>query len=155
MHQDVSEMLAAEGVKMTFIKAGKFKTEGNPFEPLSEDALAFHQGQVDATYEQFVGAVARGRGVNKSAVREGMGQGRMMHAAQSAEMGLVDRVATLGRVLEELGAGSTAKLTRAQSQQVEEELCEAWESRDELHLFPLPHIDNRAKELRLKMRLDK
>lgn len=155
MHQDVSEMLASAGVKVTFIQAGKYKTEANPFEPLSKEAMEFHQSQVDATYEKFVGAVTRGRGVAKSTVREGFGQGRTFHAGQAAELGMVDRVATLGRVLEELGAGTTAKLTRAESLQVEEELCEAWDSEESLYLWPLPHVSVREKELRLKLRLDK
>lgn len=155
MHQDVSEAMANDGVKVTFISAGRYKTEANPFEPLSKEALEHHQSQVDATYETFVAAVARGRGVNKSAVREGFGQGRMFHATQAAELGLVDRVATMGRVLEELGAGTSAKLTRAQSLQVEEELCAAWESEESLTLVELPPIPDpvvRDKMLRLRFR---
>lgn len=155
MHQDVSEMLANDGVKVTFIQAGKFKTEANPFEPLSPEAAEFHQSQVDATYEQFVADVARGRGVAKSVARDGFGQGRMLHAAQAAEAGLVDRVATMGRVLEELGAGSSARITTAQSQQIEDELCLAWENCDELTLPTLPHVSVEAARLALKISLDK
>jgi ClpP class serine protease len=155
MHQDVSEMLSAEGITTTFIYAGKYKTEANPFEPLSDDAAEFHQSQVDATYEQFVADVARGRNVNKSLVRDGYGQGRMFHAAQAAELGLVDRVATLGRVLEELGAGSSAKITSAQSQQIEDELCQAWEDGDEVTLRCVPHVSILAQQIAMKNALDK
>jgi len=59
MHQDVSQMLAQDGVKVSFISAGKYKTEANPFEPLSAEAAKFHQSQVDATYEQFISDVSR------------------------------------------------------------------------------------------------
>lgn len=155
MHQDVSEALAADGVKVTFIAAGKYKTEANPFEPLSLEAAEFHQSQVDATYAQFVADVARGRGVNKSVVKDGYGQGRMFHAAQAADLGLVDRVATLSRVLEELGAGTTARITTAQSQQLEDELCAAWDAGEECSLAPRPHVSLLARELEMKIRLDK
>jgi len=155
MHQDVSEALAEEGVKITFIQAGRYKTEANPFEPLSKEAQEFHQSQVDATYEQFIAAVARGRNVAKSVVRDGFGQGRTFHASQAAEIGLVDRVATLGRVLEELGAGSSAKITKAESQQIEDELCEVWDSEESLTLLPMPHISVLAQRVAMKNSLDK
>jgi signal peptide peptidase SppA len=38
LHQDESEALKKEGIKITVIKAGKYKTEGNPSEPLSDEA---------------------------------------------------------------------------------------------------------------------
>ena len=155
MHQDVSGMMEQDGVKVTFIRAGKYKTETNPFEPLSDEAREHLQAQVDATYETFVAHVARGRGVAKSVAKEGFGQGRMFHASQAAEMGLVDRVATMGRVLDELGAGSSARITKAQSQQIEDELCLAWDSDDEVTLSPVPHISVQAEAVRLKMSLDK
>jgi signal peptide peptidase SppA len=155
MHQDLSEALAADGVKVSFIQAGRYKTESNPFEPLSDEAREHLQAQVDATYETFVAHVARGRGVAKSVARDGFGQGRMYHASQAADLGLVDRVATMGRVLDELGAGTSARITKAQSQQVEDELCAAWESREDAHLAPVPHISVQAARLRRKISLDK
>lgn len=155
MHEDISGMLEQDGVKITFIQAGKYKTEANPFEPLSVEAAEFHQSQVDATYQQFVAHVARGRSVNRSAVKDGFGQGRAVHAQQAADLGLVDRVATLGRVLDELGAGTTAKLSKAQSEQIESELCECWEAGEVGVLHPLPHVSLLARQLEMKMRLDK
>lgn len=155
MHQDVSGMMEQEGVHVTFVQAGKYKTETSPFEALSDEAREHLQAQVDATYEVFVANVARGRGVAKSVVKEGFGQGRMFHAAQAAEMGLVDRVATMGRVLEELGAGSSAKITRAQSQVVEDELCQAWDTGDELVFAPVLDVSVAASRLRMRIALDK
>jgi ClpP class serine protease len=110
---------------------------------------------VDATYEVFVAQVARGRGVAKSVVKEGFGQGRMYHAHQAAELGLVDRVATMGRVLDELGAGTSARITKAQSQTVEDELCHAWDSGDEV-AFSVPlDISIESQRLRMRIALDK
>lgn len=155
MHEDVSGMLATSGVKVTFIQAGKYKTEANPYEPLTPEAAEFHQGQVDATYDKFVAAVARGRGVARSVVKDGFGQGRSVNAQQAAEMGLVDRVATLGRVLEELGAGTSSRITQAESNILQDELCHAWECGDDLTLKRVPHITIKAAQQRLKMLLDK
>lgn len=155
MHQDVSQMMAEDGIKVTFIQAGRYKTEANPFEPLSPEAKAFHQSQVDASYEQFVADVARGRGVAKSVVRDGYGQGRLFHARQAAELGLVDRVATLGKVLDELGGNMPSKITVAENNQLEEELCEAWINGTECTLAPMPYLSVKAAEFRYKMCLDK
>jgi signal peptide peptidase SppA len=155
MHQDVSEAMATEGVKVTIIQAGKYKTETSPFEPLSDEAREHLQTQVDATYDTFVNQVARGRGVAKSVAKDGFGQGRMYHAQQAAELGLIDRVATMGRVLDELGAGTSARITKAQSQTVEDELCQAWESGHELVFAPLPDISVTSHRLRMRIALDK
>ena len=77
-HDDVSAAMDAAGVKRTYISAGKFKVEGNPMEPLADDARAFMQSRVDDYYGMFTKAVAKGRGVPIAQVREGMGQGRVL-----------------------------------------------------------------------------
>lgn len=103
MHEDVSKAAEMEGVKVSFIQAGKYKTEGNPYEPLSADAQAALQAQVNDYYDIFVKAVAKGRGVSQAAVRSGYGEGRMVRAADAVKQGMADRVgtfdATLGRLL--------------------------------------------------------
>ena len=75
-HEDMSKALADAGITVTLISAGKYKVEGNPYGPLGEDAAAFQQSSVDAYYQAFTQAVAKGRGVAVSDVRAGMGQGR-------------------------------------------------------------------------------
>ncbi len=73
MHIDLSKGLKKAGIDTTLIAAGKFKTEGNPFEPLGVDARATMQRRVDAYYRAFVAAVAKHRAVPESAARNGMG----------------------------------------------------------------------------------
>jgi hypothetical protein len=68
---------------------------------------------------------------------------------------LVDRVATLSRVLEELGAGSSARITQAESQVIQDELCHAWQCGDETALAAVPHMSVRAAKVAMKMTLDK
>ncbi len=102
-HQDISQALEKEGVKMTLISAGKFKTEGNPWQPLGEEALASIQSSVNQTYDAFVNAVARNRGVKPALVKSGFGEGRMVSAQQAVDLGMADRIETLqetiGRLL--------------------------------------------------------
>ena len=94
-HEDLSGMLEKEGVKVTLISAGKFKVEGNPFEPLSEDARAYWQARVDEYYDAFAGGVAKSRGMPRSKVEKDFGQGRVVGAKAALEAGMVDRIETL------------------------------------------------------------
>lgn len=113
-HQDLSKALEKEGVNVTLISAGKFKTEGNPFEPLSEEARAVIQGRVDEAYAQFTKDVARGRGVSAADVRSGYGEGRALPAKDAKAAGLVDRIATMDDVIGKLaGAQSSTNTMRA------------------------------------------
>ena len=101
-HQDVSGALAQEGIKTTLISAGKYKVEGNPYEPLSEEARAALQESVDEAYDLFVSHVARHRGVSPADVRNGYGQGRVLSAKRAKAVGMVDRVETLDATIERL-----------------------------------------------------
>jgi signal peptide peptidase SppA len=112
-HEDMSKALEEEGVKVTLVSAGKFKTEGNPFEPLSEEAAAYMQARVDDYYNAFVRAVAKSRGVGVEDVRRGFGQGRVVGASQAVEMKMADRTATLDETIRRAGGRSGAPAQRA------------------------------------------
>jgi len=103
LHQDESKALENDGIKITLIKAGKYKAEGNPAEPLSDEARAAFQSQVDDYYGMFVKAVAQNRGTTQAKVRDGYGQGRSLLAASAVKAGLADRIATLDDVLGKYG----------------------------------------------------
>lgn len=117
-HQDISKALENDGVKVSLISAGKYKTEGNPYEPLSDEARASIQSSVDETYENFIDAVARNRGVSASVVRSDFGEGRMVRAREAVKLGMADRIGTLEETVNALlnrtettqpsGAGSAA-----------------------------------------------
>lgn len=94
-HEDWSAFDEQLGVKTTLIHAGRFKVEGNPYEPLSDEARAAIQADVDAYYDMFVADVAKGRGVKASAVRSGFGEGRMVLAADAVAAGMADAVGTV------------------------------------------------------------
>ena len=60
-HMDYSDMLKQMGIKPTLFSAGEGKTDGNPYEPLSDAAKLSIQADIDRLYGEFVGAVATGR----------------------------------------------------------------------------------------------
>lgn len=99
VHQDLSAALEKEGIKLTMIKAGAHKYEGNPFEPLSEDVRAQMQASVDAAKAAFVQTVARGRGISPADVVAQYGDGRAFSAQNALKVGLVDRIATMDDVI--------------------------------------------------------
>jgi signal peptide peptidase SppA len=98
-HDDLSGAMEDAGIKTTLVSAGKFKTEGNPFEPLDPQARAHMQSQVDGYYQSFIQAVSRGRSAPANAVRSGFGQGRVLSADNARSANMVDSVSTFGAVL--------------------------------------------------------
>ena len=108
-HMDISGMLDNAGIQTTVISAGKYKTEGNPYQPLDVDAQAFMQSRVDDYYAAFVAAVASARGVAPDVVRSGMGQGRVLGAADALKQNMIDGVMTLPQVLQEMARQLSAK----------------------------------------------
>jgi signal peptide peptidase SppA len=101
-HWDQSAALEKEGLKLSLISEGKYKTEGNPYQPLSEEARAFIQGLVKEAYETFVKDVARNRNKTSDEVRNGFGQGRIVEARKAVNSGMVDRIATLEETIDRL-----------------------------------------------------
>ena len=106
MHQDVSGMLEREGVKVNFISAGKYKVEGNPYEPLNDEARGAIQARVNEYYDMFVSAVAKGRGVKPADVRGGFGEGRTVGAREAVSLGMADSVATLDETIARMSRGT-------------------------------------------------
>lgn len=109
MHRDVSKAMEAEGVRTTFIHAGKYKVEGNPYEPLSEGARAEMQRSVDSYYDMFVESVAAGRKTTAAKVNADFGQGRMLQARDAKRAGMVDRVGTMDDTISRLLARAAAR----------------------------------------------
>lgn len=118
MHVDISKLEAKRGIKTTLVSAGKHKVENNPYSPMNEAGRKQMQQMVDSAYGQFVRAVSLGRGVSTTAVRSGMGQGRVLKADNAKRAGLVDRVATLETVLGESVARAIAKQRRGSNRTV-------------------------------------
>jgi signal peptide peptidase SppA len=109
VHTDLTKALDEAGVKKTVIRAGKYKAEGLPFEPLGDEARAAMQSDVDEYYGQFIDAVAQHRGRSAAQVKAGYGEGRTLSAKRALSAGMVDQIATLDDVLSQLGAPKGAR----------------------------------------------
>lgn len=100
MHMDQSARDKAEGVKPTFIYAGKYKTAGNSHEPLEGEALEYLQESVLDSYEMFVNAVAEARGIDPQVIRDT--EARVYRGKKAVSIGLADGVRTFDATLKEL-----------------------------------------------------
>jgi len=104
-HVDQSFAEAQRGVRVTEIKAGKYKGTGSPHAPLGAGE-SIMQAQVDHMYAVFLGAVARNRGVSVDAVAQDMAEGRVFLGRKAIDAGLADGVSTLADVIAELSGDS-------------------------------------------------
>lgn len=100
LHSDYSRMMENQGIENTFIKAGKYKTQGNDLEPLSDEAKTDIQRMVDAVYSDFIGDLTRNRG--KVASRNAFGDGRTFTAKEALSERMVDEIATVGAIVGQL-----------------------------------------------------
>lgn len=121
MHADKSKLLAASGLKLTIISAGRFKTEGNEFQALSSAAKQARQETVDSIYSMFIADVAAGRGTTAQAVRNGYGEGRTLLADAAVDEGLADRVASFEEVLAGLGVTDPEAVVEDDEQPADDE----------------------------------
>lgn len=108
LHEDDSHANELAGQQYTLITAGKFKAEASSFAPLTDEARASIQADVDTYYSMFVRAVAKGRGVSVDDVRGGYGQGRMVLAKAALDAGMVDRIDTLDNTIARVARGGVA-----------------------------------------------
>jgi signal peptide peptidase SppA len=107
VHEDRSVRDAQEGVKYTYISAGKYKTEGNPHEALSKEGVAYRQELIDEVYNEFVDAVAVGRGTDSETIIQDYGGGRMVSVKKAIENGMVDGVTNLPELVNNLQSQHT------------------------------------------------
>jgi signal peptide peptidase SppA len=105
MHVDLSKMLDKDGIKVTFITRGARKADGQPYIPLSDEALSRFQKDIDAVGVLFEETVARNRKISASKVRDM--EAATFQGADGVSQGLVDAVmapdAAFRALLAELG----------------------------------------------------
>jgi capsid assembly protease len=104
LHRDVSGLHAKAGITPTLVSAGKYKVEGNPYEPLTDEARAALQREVDDFYSMFTAEVAKGRGATQADVQAGYGEGRSLNARRAVATGLADRVDTLENTIRRISS---------------------------------------------------
>lgn len=109
LHMDLSGAMAQAGITPTVLTAGKFKGEGNPYQPIDDASRGAIQERLDDYYGQFVGSVARGRGVPEATVRAGFGEGRIVGATRAKREGMIDRIGGLDDTIQRLASGTWRK----------------------------------------------
>jgi signal peptide peptidase SppA len=112
-HVDLSKAMEQAGVSQEFISAGKYKVEGNQYGPLSDEARAFTQSQIDSYYSAFTQAVSKGRGSPIAQVRDGMGQGRCLLAVDAQAAGMIDAIDTFDGAVSRLKSAIKSGGTQA------------------------------------------
>ncbi len=101
LHIDASKALEQMGEAWDFIVATKspYKIEGNPTGPLTDEARAYLQRDIDRYMGMFIRDLARGRGVSEKQVEIGFGGGRMLSPADAMRVGMADGVATFEQAI--------------------------------------------------------
>ena len=105
MHADWSKAEAMAGLKVTAIYAGQRKNDFSPHEPLSREARATLQAEIDRVYGLFVDTVAKHRGLDVRTVRDT--EAGLYWGPDAVRAGLADEVASLDEVIARM-AGSPA-----------------------------------------------
>ena len=113
VHQDMSEAYAKDGVKNTIVRAGKYKAETNPFEPLTDEAREALQARVDDAYTLFLGDLAKGRRVSVATAKNDFGQGRVLGPKAAMAAGMIDKLGTLQSVVRDLSGPKAKQYMRA------------------------------------------
>ncbi len=120
MHVDQSKMLEEIGLDVSLIFSGDRKVDGNPLEPLSEEAREDIQARVTRVHAEFKAHVQKARGQTKAQVAK-YADGRLFGAKEAIALGVADKVGTLADVVARL-----TKRTRG-ARRADEFLAEAFE----------------------------
>jgi protease-4 len=88
------ELLQWAKMKSIVFKSGDLKDAGSPTRPLTEAEKVYFQGLIDNMYNQFVTAVASGRGMDEAKVRK-LADGRVYTGLEAKSNGLIDEIGTL------------------------------------------------------------
>jgi len=100
LHADQSGADEKAGVRYDYITAGDRKADANPHAPLSDEARAALQAEVDRLYGLFVTRVATARGLSEAQVRDQ--QAGVFFGGNAVTAGLADRIGTFASALTDL-----------------------------------------------------
>lgn len=115
LHMDYSAMAKEQGVKPTYLTAGKFKAFGASFLPLTEESQNYLQGNLDQVYAVFLQDVARGRRASAEKTLA-MADGKVFVGEKALAAGLVDRLASRDEFITSIKERSQMNLTEFRAQ---------------------------------------
>ncbi|MDQ3265711.1 MAG: signal peptide peptidase SppA [Myxococcota bacterium] len=107
---NVEGLLRWAGVSMNTLTAGKLKDSGSPFRAMTSDERSYLELMLKDVHEQFIAAVANGRGLEVEEVRP-HADGRVFTGRQAKDMKLVDELGGLQDAVTELGRSAGMKGT--------------------------------------------
>lgn len=99
---DVVEANKRFGVNVRLVTSGARKADGNPNAPITDDAIAAAQGDVDALAGVFFELVAERRPLTLEAVRDL--QAGIAIGAEAVSLGLADEIGSFDRVVSSLSS---------------------------------------------------
>ena len=106
VHMDQSGWDEKMGRKYTAIYAGARKNDFSTHQPLSEDARAGLQGEIDRLYDMFVASVARNRGVASALIRKT--DASLYWGEKAISAGLADQIGSFDDALAAVTQASRA-----------------------------------------------
>jgi signal peptide peptidase SppA len=92
IHKDITKALEESGVKVTILRAGKYKALVNPYEKLSDTAKQLIDKKLSITYNNFIGEVASNRKLDEEFVRSNAAEGKEFTADEGKAVKLIDNV---------------------------------------------------------------
>jgi protease-4 len=96
---NVEGLLKKVGVEYVVIKAGAYKDVGNFARAMTPEERRILQAMLDDVYDQFISAVAEGRGLDPKQVR-GFAEGRIYSGRQARGLKMVDDLGGLEDAIE-------------------------------------------------------
>ena len=91
---NVEGLLKKIGVEGIVIKSGRYKDVGSPLRKMSDEERALLQSVMDDVHQQFIEAVAAGRGLDRAVV-QALADGRIFTGRQAKASKLVDELGDL------------------------------------------------------------
>jgi protease IV len=114
-----SDLLRWAKLKEVVIKAGEFKDMGNPAREMTPAEREFLQGMIDNMHQQFIKAVAEGRGVKPEDIKP-IADGRVWTGQQAVSLKLVDQIGDFRACVEDtaksVGIKGEPTLVRAEKE---------------------------------------
>ena len=95
---DLSKAFKEAGIEAVVIDTGEFKSAGVEGTEITENQRADFRRIVDFFFDDFVGAVAEGRGLTEKQVRT-IADGRMFTPAEAIASGLIDGISSIDEVM--------------------------------------------------------
>lgn len=99
---NTEELFRKVGIKLEVIKTGQFKDVGSIWRPMTDEERELLQGVLTNVYDQFVDAIAEGRGMSRDRILP-YADGRVFSGDQAQEYGFVDVLGDLDDAIDIAG----------------------------------------------------